>query len=74
MASSSAASPRRCAATPFVPKGVSVLRFSRFPIPDSRFPIPYSLVPAYFEPPKLYTRLVVNRLSMCLVPGTIFEL
>lgn len=28
----------------------------------------------YFDEPKLYTRLVVNRLSMCLVPGTMFEL
>ena len=29
---------------------------------------------SYCDLPKLYTRLVVNKLSMCLVPGTMFEL
>ena len=28
----------------------------------------------YCDLPKLYTRLVVNRLSRCLVPGTMLEL
>jgi hypothetical protein len=62
MALSSAASPRRYTATPFLRKGD----------PESRG---YGArLRPYFELPKLYTRLVVNRLSMCLVPGTMLEL
>jgi hypothetical protein len=46
----------------------------RVPIPESRFPSPESRVPSpesYFEPLKLYTRLVVNNWSECSAPGAI---